>query len=88
MRYSRRQGNYNDEIKRKIGKINLSCFDGFGYTSTGAWVHKADTYFQLNLMLEEEAIKFATLHLEGIAHGGTMRWSPSVMIESLHMSTS
>ena len=28
---------------------------------------KADTYFQLNPM-PEEAIKFAALHLEGIAH--------------------
>ena len=29
---------------------------------------KEDTYFQLNLMSEEEAIKFVTLHLEGVAH--------------------
>ena len=68
MRYSRRQGNYNDDIIRKIGKINLSCFDGFGYTSAWAWVQKVDTYFQLNPLPEEEATKYVALHLEGIAH--------------------
>jgi hypothetical protein len=31
-------------------------------------VHKLDTYFQLNLMIEAEAIKFSTLHLDGEAH--------------------
>ena len=29
---------------------------------------KPDTYFQLNPMPEEEAIKFAALNLEGVAH--------------------
>ena len=29
---------------------------------------KADTYFQLNPMPKEEAIKFTALHLEGVVH--------------------
>jgi len=31
-------------------------------------LQKLDTYFSLNPMFEEEAIKFATLYLEGVAH--------------------
>ena len=46
----------------------MSPFDGSGSISAQAWVMKANTYFQLNPMLEEEAIKFAALGLEGIAH--------------------
>ncbi len=33
-----------------------------------AWVQMLDMYFQLNLMPEEDAIKFAALQLEGLAH--------------------
>jgi hypothetical protein len=33
-----------------------------------AWVQKLDTYLQLNPMREMEAIKFATMHLDGKAH--------------------
>ena len=60
-------GYFNDDLKRKIGKVNLSPFDGFGAITAQAWVMKADMYFQLNPMVEEEAIKFTTLHLEGVA---------------------
>ena len=70
MRYSC-QGNrsyFNDDLRRKIGKVNLSTFDGSGVITTQSWVLKADTYFQLNPMPEDEAIKFATFHLEGVAH--------------------
>lgn len=38
MRYSKRHGHYNNEIKRKIGKLNLSIFYGPEKTSTQAWV--------------------------------------------------
>lgn len=32
------------------------------------WVMKVNTYFQLNPMPKEEAIKFVALHLEGVVH--------------------
>lgn len=43
-------------------------YDGSTKCTTRAWVEKLDTYFQLNRMMEMEAIKMATLHLEGEAH--------------------
>ena len=71
MRYAgggNRGGSFNDDLRRKLSKVNLSPFDGSGSISAQAWVMKAYTYFQLNPMPEEEAIKFAALHLEGVAH--------------------
>lgn len=63
-------GYFNDNLKRKLSKVNLSPFDGSGSGSISAqaWVMKANTYFQLNPMPEVKAIKFATLHFEGVAH--------------------
>jgi len=52
----------------KAGNISVPSFDGSSKCSTRAWVQKMDTYFQLNLMLEADAVKFAMLHLEGEAH--------------------
>lgn len=43
-------------------------FDGTAKCTARAWVEKMDTYFQLNSMIELEAIKMATLHMEGEAH--------------------
>ena len=70
MRYSGggNRGYFNDDLRRKLSKVNLSPFDGSRSISAQAWVMKANTYFQLNPMPEEEAIKFAVLHLEGVAH--------------------
>ena len=71
MRYlgGRNKGRYfNDDLRRKLSKVNLSPFDGSGSILAQAWVMKSDTYFQLNPMPEEKAIKFAVLHLEGVAH--------------------
>ncbi len=70
MRYSRgkNRGCFNNDLRSKLSKVNLSQFDGSGSMSTQAWVMKVDTYFQLNPMPKEEAIKFAALHLEGVAH--------------------
>ena len=62
-----RGGYFNDDLRRKLSKVNLSPFDGSGSISTQAWVMKADTYFQLNPM-PKEAIKFSTLHSKGVAH--------------------
>jgi len=59
---------FNDDLRRKIKKVNLSPFDGYGVITAQSWVLKVDTYVQLNPMSKEEAIKFATLHLEGVAH--------------------
>ncbi|XP_057823527.2 uncharacterized protein LOC131035817 [Cryptomeria japonica] len=39
-----------------------------GKASARTWVQKLDTYFQLNPMLEEDAIKYVALHLDGSAH--------------------
>ena len=43
-------------------------YDGTTKCTARAWVEKLETYFQLNQMTEVEAIKMATLHLEGEAH--------------------
>lgn len=42
-------------------------FDGSSNSSARSWVEKLDIYFQLNQMSETEAIKVATLHLDGEA---------------------
>ena len=69
MRYSGggNRGYFNDDLRRKIGKVNLSPFDGSRAITAQAWVLKADTYFQFNLVSEETTIKFTALHLEGVA---------------------
>ena len=46
----------------------LPAYDGTPKCTYKAWVEKLDTYFQLNKVSEIEAIKIATLHLEGEAH--------------------
>ena len=60
------QRGYNNELQRNIGKMSIA--DGLGKTIVGVWVQKLYTYLQINPMMEDEAIKYATLHLEGIAH--------------------
>ena len=42
-------------------------FDISTNSSAKSWVEKLDIYFQLNQMSQSEAIKVATLHLEGEA---------------------
>lgn len=46
----------------------MSTFDGVGSTSARAWVHKLDIYLSLKPMIEDEAIQFVVLHLEGVAY--------------------
>ena len=48
--------------------MTLAHFDGSDRVTARAWVHKLDTYLLLHLMIEEDAIKFAVLHLDGVAH--------------------
>jgi hypothetical protein len=67
------QHQQNFDLMRKIGKLTVPSFDGSAKSTARAWVHKLDTYFQLNPMTEAEAIKFSTLHLdEKLMSGGTM----------------
>ena len=46
----------------------LPTFDGSGKITTRAWIHKVDTFLSLKTMTEFEALKYATLHLDGAAH--------------------
>ena len=55
-------------MQRTVGRLFLPTFDDSHKSSARAWVEKLDVYFQLNQMTEVEAIKIATLHLEGEAH--------------------
>ena len=47
MRYSRggNRGYFNDDLWKKLSKVNLSPFDGSGSVSAQAWVMKVNTYF-------------------------------------------
>jgi hypothetical protein len=56
------------ELQQKVGKLYIPYFDGFIKCIARAWVQKLDTYFQLNLIMDIEAIKYDTLHLDGEAH--------------------
>lgn len=58
----------NYDRRKKVRKLTLPYYNGSGKTSTKAWVQKVDNYFQLNLILEEEAIKYAAIHLDVIPH--------------------
>ena len=51
-----------------MGRFFLPKFDGSPSCSAKAWVEKLDIYFQLNKVLEAEAIKIVALHFEGEAH--------------------
>ena len=43
----------------------LPAFDGSSQSSANTWVKKLDVYFQLNPMVEEDALKMDILHLDG-----------------------
>ena len=63
-----RNFNNNYELQRTMGKLTIPSFDGSSKSTARAWVQKLDIYFQLNQMIEVDAIKLATLHLDGEAH--------------------
>ena len=44
----------------------MPIFDGSGKMTAQAWIHKLDTFLALRPMTKIEAIKYATLHLEGV----------------------
>jgi hypothetical protein len=60
------KGNYDLGCRER--KIEIPPFDGTSKLSAKAWMQKLDAYLQLNPMVELDAIKFATLYLEGKAH--------------------
>ena len=60
----------NYELKNSIGKITLPYFDGTSNCSVSSWIHKMDTYFQLNPMEKMDAIKLESLHIDGEAIDG------------------
>ena len=45
-----------------------SNFDGSSKCTGKSWIEKLDIYFELKKVPEMEAIKIASLHLEGEAH--------------------
>ena len=52
------------ELNCSIGKFPLPTFDGSSQIFANTWVQKLDVSFQLNPMVEKDAIKMAILHLE------------------------
>lgn len=56
------------DYQQALGKITMPFFYGSSKCTTRAWVQKLDNYLSLRPMLEEDAIRFATLHLEEAAH--------------------
>ena len=57
--------NHNYELQKALGRLTIPNFDGTRKGSARIWVQKLDTYFHLNPMKETDAIKLATLHLDG-----------------------
>lgn len=57
------------ELQHTMGRFFLPTYDGSSKCSAKSWVEKLVIYFQLNQMVEVEAIKVAVLHLEGETHG-------------------
>lgn len=56
------------DIQHCFGKITIPTFTVSDSSSARAWLQKLDACFLLNPKFEEEAIKFANLHLEGMTH--------------------
>jgi hypothetical protein len=52
----------------KVGSLTIPPFNGSSKSMVKAWIHKLETYLQLNPMTETKTIKYATLHLEGEDH--------------------
>lgn len=64
----RRPWHRNNDLRHATSKLTLTTFDGSGRVTSRVWVSKLDTFLNLRPMAEEDAIKFAALHLDGIAH--------------------
>ena len=57
----------NQEFKYTIGKLIIPPFDHSSQMSTNPWI-QLSVYFQLNLMVEEVALKISILHIEAEAN--------------------
>ena len=51
-----------------VGKLTIPNYNGSSGGIARAWVQNLDTCFQINPMMEVDAIKLTTLHLDGEAH--------------------
>lgn len=60
--------NNNSDLKHATNRLTLAMFDGSGKVTAQAWISKLDTFLTLRPMAEEDAIRYATLHLEGAAY--------------------
>ena len=58
----------NYELQKTVGRLTIPNFEGTRGCSTRIWVQKLDICFHLNPMTKTDAIKLATLHLDGEAH--------------------
>lgn len=72
------------DLQHKVSKLSLLTFDGSGKVTAHAWVQKLDTYFSLSPMTKDEAIKFAILHLEGLAHEW---WNHGIVTQGFGLMT-
>ena len=74
MKSGNRQRNFNRgfaqnyELHKTFGRLTIPNFDGTRRGLARIWVQKLDTYFQINPMMNIDAIKLATLHLDEEAH--------------------
>ena len=55
----------NQGLKYTMGKVTIPSFDGSSQMYASAWLQKLSVYFQLNPMVEEDALKMKILHIEG-----------------------
>lgn len=60
-----RGGASNKDVQKLVDNVSLPNFDESAKSSARAWIQKFDTYLHLNPMRDVDAIRFATLHLEG-----------------------
>ena len=68
VKHNRRPHGEDNELKWAAGKLSLTTFDGSSRMTAQAWIHKLDTFLALRPITKVEAIKYATLHLEGVGH--------------------
>ena len=62
-------------------KLNIPSFHGSSQMSSSAWLQKLSVYFQLNSMVEEDALKMVIYILKGkLMIGGCMVLEPWDMI--------
>ena len=54
----------NQELNYTMGKVTIPSFDGSSQMYASAWLQKLSVHFQLNPMVEEDALKMLNLHIE------------------------